>query len=517
MGFKKLFYLGSASLFLLPGCVSDYSFSAASPAASGSGADTGNYSGTNGSGSGSGSSGLPGSGSYPTTTIAVQQLKPTLAIRGINCLLCHGNIGANIVTDFGHNSDSNGLQEIDDPTMYMWGASRTAYNDVEFGSPTGGWELGSVYANVYVPSEPLSASIANNFFGVNSSITYSQGMALSSTTNTLGSTTSLPPTPMDVIVKSAGNAVTPLSGIHIGYPTQSEIVALVSGASLSQAPAADALSGGSISGLVASSASTFMRNGPASAPGAISCTGDVVVIGPLFLKNATINTNDQGCRLYVTGVAAIQGQLTVQGSTNANLQISSAKAVIMGFDLLHLGYAYGTNGSNLRSTVPNSSAALPLPDSTSFFRFSQEDDPTYYPTNAPSGYASNTAFFDSIVEDAVLIDGGHQTPGTTGPSNWVDGELVDAYSATEPSSAYVSADPGYRLAYDYSHVLFNAPQIHSRYGGSVSGVMVGDVALFILTGDVNTTNGLGMNFSYDSAFDNATILPQFPSVFTASP
>src|ERR1700761_4959445 len=57
------------------------------------------------------------SGSTPTgtggttTTTSVQSLKPALALRGINCLLCHGSIVSNVVTDFGHNSDANGLVE----------------------------------------------------------------------------------------------------------------------------------------------------------------------------------------------------------------------------------------------------------------------------------------------------------------------------------------------------------------------------------------------------------------------
>jgi hypothetical protein len=452
-------------------------------------------------------------GNYPTTSISVQALKPALAIRGVNCLLCHGNIGSNVVTDFGHNSDSNGLQEIDDVSNAFFGPIRTAYNDTEYSvTGAGGWQTGSINGNVYVPSEPISASACNTLFGINSSVTYSQAMSWTTGSNPLSATVQLPSVAMSGIINGTG-VLTPLSQIHISYPTQTQILnAAGTGASLSQAPSVVQVSSASVSGLNNSTRNNFTRNGSAASPGSITCTGDVVVIGPLFLKDATVNTNDQGCRLYVTGTVVVQGPLTVQGSTNANLQISSAKAIVMGFDLLHLGYAFGTNGSSLRSANPFS---LPLPDADSYIRFSIWDDPSYYPTNAPSGFSSAEAFFDSVVSDAILIDGGHLIPGKTGPGNWVGSELVDAFSTAQPSSAYVQADGGYRLAYDYSHIVFNAPQIHGRYGGSINGVMIGDSALFLLSGDASTSDGLGVNFSYDSTFDHVSqLLPLFPNIFT---
>jgi hypothetical protein len=45
--------------------------------------------------------------------------------------------------------------------------------------------------------------------------------------------------------------------------------------------------------------------------------------------------------------------------------------------------------------------------------------------------------------------------------------------------------------------------------------MIGDSALFLLSGDASTSDGLGVNFSYDSTFDHVSqLLPLFPNIFT---
>src|SRR4051812_42532588 len=41
-----------------------------------------------------------------TPTQALVTLKPALAVRGINCMLCHGTVKSNILTDFGYDSAS---------------------------------------------------------------------------------------------------------------------------------------------------------------------------------------------------------------------------------------------------------------------------------------------------------------------------------------------------------------------------------------------------------------------------
>jgi hypothetical protein len=81
----------------------------------------------------------------------------------------------------------------------------------------------------------------------------------------------------------------------------------------------------------------------------------------------------------------------------------------------------------------------------------------------------------------------------------VPGETI----VTEPNNPGNAEDGGPRVAINYSGLLFNAPHIHSRYGGTLQGVMIGDVAMLARNPSQNVQLE---QFAYDPTFDNVQIV-----------
>jgi hypothetical protein len=124
-----------------PGCASKYSFEALPVLSQLSG-------GPSSSGGGSAQAEIPPTSSTGTT-VSVKTLQPALAVRGISCLACHGQMQANVITDFGYGNnwfldqDKNGYT---DPKNFV----------------TNGWYspyalqiLKSVNGQLFVPSSML--------------------------------------------------------------------------------------------------------------------------------------------------------------------------------------------------------------------------------------------------------------------------------------------------------------------------------------------------------------------------
>ena len=63
---------------------------------------------------------------------------------------------------------------------------------------------------------------------------------------------------------------------------------------------------------------------------------------------------------------------------------------------------------------------------------------------------------------------------------------------------------GPRVAINYTGLLLNAPHVHSRYGGTFQGVIIGDVVMLAR----NPSQLQLEQFSYDPVFDKVqTVLP----------
>lgn len=442
----------------------------------------------------SSTSSVSGSGDGTTTITAVQSIRPVFAVRGMNCVACHGVIGSNIATDFGYGTSNFMPSRAFFPSSGS-GSIRTAFNDTDVGNNIGGWQ--SLVANgssVHVPSTVIPASVAKTVFGVDANTTFAQVMQWLTVKNSSG--------------VSMVNGITPASGqsqiiqdtsISITYPSESEVIALLPAALQGNTIAVSAIQpSGSpapqFSGLAADSSGNFIRNTAST----VVCYGDVVVKGPLFLKDLNVQTDINGCRLYVSSTVFIQGPITYVNGSGGNVQITSARAVIMGMSAVRMGA--DPSGNSIRTNSDNlTTAGGPWP------RFALSEDIEYNPSGDAINGVDPTTFFNNLVLDADAI--GSELLDAGDPSyvaNPGAGETV----VTEPNTSANAQVGGPRISINYSGLLLNAPHIHSRYAGQFQGVIIGDVAMLARNPSSTTLEA----FSYDSTFDSVPAI--FPALTT---
>jgi hypothetical protein len=455
-----------------------------------------------------------------TTTTTIQAIQPALAVRGTNCMACHGYSNSNVITDFGYGSPnfmavkSGGSSSA--PTFFN-SNNRTAFNNSGDGNNDGGWvnnEDGAGWSNfvvngsVVVPKISFSAAQAATYFGVNNStdlatILGTPGIVGSGAPSMIAGVT---PGTVPVIPGVTGEAVIPVSQITITYPSQSEILGLAPslsgvnvGTALYNVPNLSPSSESGLAATTTSSGSYVTNTGP------VSCSGDVVVKGPLFLNNLVLQSNSAGCRLYVSQTVFIQGPISVSGS-GANLQITSPFAIVMGFSANRMGALQGaTATSGFGKLRQNGSTAVSTPGGP-WPRFPTDEDVEYNPSGANINGLPSSNFFDSIVADAlsigpVLLDAGDPSYVST---------LQSANIVTEPNTSDNAQDGGPRAKFNYNAVLLNAPHVHSRYFGNLTGVIIADVAFLAR----NPTAGVfDEMFVYDTTFNQVPVI--FPALTTS--
>jgi hypothetical protein len=275
-------------------------------------------------------------------------------------------------------------------------------------------------------------------------------------------------------VDANGNANSPtvaVSSIYIGAPTKAQVIALAPNPTQSAPWVQSAVAGDpaptgfvTVSGV---NGGLYVTNS-----GPVQCAGkDIVINGTLLLENLSLYAGNGGCRLYVTGSVFVYGPITyldangIPDSTQ-NLQITSATSIIMGVGLSYANYGYGTSPMHNRLIDDVRNAKLRMaPDSASYTAWG----------NGVMAEANNIGA--SLLKDAGDVSGAAQT-ASDGNGN--------------PCTAI-----------NFSHLLLNAPEIHSRYVGSFSGVIVAEIAIFAL-GE--------FSFSFDDVFLDTTvpILPTLP-------
>jgi hypothetical protein len=347
----------------------------------------------------------------------ISQYKPALAVRATGCIMCHANIASSVITDFG-----NG-----DPYFFGDGAGLNAFSGSIYGNHAENWGTGRVYGSVIVPKANLNSA------------------ALGISQTTLASYLASIVAPPDS--ETAKPTITEAKTVYIGAPTESRIRAL--GGTF---PAAHpkwhyfpSNAVGDVTGL------TLRTNGYVENTGDVECEGDLVVDGVVFLNNLRLKTSN-GCRIYATASVFIQGPVTyLGGSVNANLQITSSRAIVLGL---------GQGPLTINESFPertNNSLQHRLQD--------------FWTRGGYFTRASGTVQekLNAIVNDSLTIS-----------------DLVDAQ--LQPTGRQVA----------FERLLLNAPNIQSRYKGQFDGVIIGEVVLLSL----NT-----FQFKYDDVFSQVPILP----------
>ncbi|QDK37992.1 Ig-like domain-containing protein [Bdellovibrio sp. NC01] len=296
----------------------------------------------------------------------VMSMYPALvASTPLSCLLCHANVQADIVSDFGVAKTSyNNASSILGMTPLANSHIQHTLNNTYGFSVTGSLYMPDITVTdknfiKQATGNPNSAPInlktfllnAWNYYPVITDywggiITDSDGYA------------KVDPTPVAQPAALPSNrllgGIQTKSSITIRAPSDAEIIALDS--SLNASTVAYVFKGPNskpgLSGLqiVNLGNGNFVKNN-----GTIVCYGSIIISGTLYLKNPDIQTDDVGCSIYVAGSVFIEtdraNAITYLGGTSSpTLQITSSRNLYMGVNMYDIKYQRGGDAFALEAS-----------------------------------------------------------------------------------------------------------------------------------------------------------------------
>jgi hypothetical protein len=369
---------------------------------------------------------------------AIVEYEPALAVRTPTCITCHAKIRSSFITDFGYGD------------RYFFGNRAGGgnfgtfdghiYGDMFGGEPNKtGWATAEISKDVIVPQAEFDFDIAAA--GSKLPSEYKQALQAKSLAQYLRELEKLKQTPATIIEKKsvfigAADAATLEARFGIASGSDAKTIYIKSG---SNSPA--------ISGIGLGSSSAFFTN-----TGEVVCDGDLLVRGTLFLKQPVIATVT-GCRIYATGPVFLQGGITYKNRNSSadktNLQLVSAKAILLG-----LG--------------------------------DKSCDSTYKDSPLSRRLVSGLAVSTYMTRDAAKLS---LTPPKWGEAIYAEGKQIP-----ELEDAGCHGD-----SLDFSRLLLNAPQVHSRYKGNFKGLIISELVLFRLGKS---------NFEFDPVFKSVPVLPR---------
>ncbi len=370
---------------------------------------------------------------------AITEYEPALAVRTPTCISCHAKIRSSIVTDFGYGD------------RYFFGNKAGGgkfgsfeghiYGDFFGGEPNKtGWITAEMSKSIIVPQADFNLDLAAA--GSKLPGQYKEALQSKSLAQYLRALEKQKQAPAPVIEKK---------NVYIGAPDVATLEARFdipagSGAKIKYVKTSSASP--AISGIGLAQEKTYFTN-----TAEIVCDGDLLVRGTLFLKQPVVAT-DTGCRIYATGPVFLQGPITYRNrgkssDDRTNLQLVSSKAILLGL-----------GDKSCDSTYKDSPLSRRL----------------------ISGLAVSTYWTREAVK--MSID----------PLKW--GEAVYAEGKKIPGLEDAGCT-GDNL--DFSRLLLNAPQVHSRYKGNFKGLIIAELVLYRLGKS---------NFEFDPVFKSVPVLPR---------
>ena len=423
------------------------------------------------------------------------KLEPVLAVRNTGCIMCHAKIDGDLVTDFGAgNPFFMGTDDIEHhPKQKDY---YSPFQSKHFIWDSGMWKNSSVMGDIYVPDEQIrDQRLLSAYLDPKAGNTDTGGIV---TVLDFVSKSFISPhntsTPVSIIGRSSSNNIDEpgLRGqfksrktIWIDSPSANEIRDLMrapEAESVLAKPGAVVYKGKHadvISGLEAVQSQKtyklFITNQPVT-----KCKGDVVIDSVVFLKNLRLDTDKEGCRLYVTGTVFIQGPITYVNGGDSNLQITSARAIIMGFRSMKARFTQMATNANVGGIREEWTDEGEL-------RFNEG---IINDRDAIDGLTNDAGPYRLMVDstgtpiaylDDYDTDVWQPAPGRTtfpNPATCVNG----IPKATQPCgtdwTGQYPIGKQLRRSIHYEHLLLNAPKIHSRYHGVFQGVIIGEDVLF---------------------------------------
>ncbi|MGZ3803918.1 MAG: hypothetical protein ACXVB4_06900 [Pseudobdellovibrionaceae bacterium] len=388
------------------------------------------------------SSTIPNTPSSTSGSDIIIKLEPALAIRGMGCIQCHGNVDSNILTDFGFKGDGKGNDYYFNQNLgQKWWSSGGIYGDHGNNFNT---MVFSADKSVFVPKAALPSYVASatNLTTLASYIQSQLSKAADSVTRNT-----------QVLEKTS---------VYIGAPTEADLTSIFSLSAGDRFKyVKDNSNASELAGL--QDRSTFFENNSV-----LACEGDLLLRGPLLLQNLQINSRT-GCRIHVLGSVFIYGPITfVNSDNNRNIQIMSTKSINMGLGLVKSGNTFCEPNSRWATNSTDPSYANP---SSLLTRYT---DIWTVPSQFVRQSTDPDAFGKSVIAEAQLIE------ATTGT-------LYDA--SCRPEGRNVSFD----------RIVLNAPAIHSRYQGDVSGTLIAEYSLMSLG---------AFKFKFDPVFIQVPLFPK---------
>jgi hypothetical protein len=419
-------------------------------------------------------------------------------------MACHGTINGNMITDFGYDPDSNDLFlgggsdvnlnpvvpsriSITSSRYFMWGAPNPYTWDVK--NTTASSSHYTINGTLFIPEVNINLEsmpkafkkIIPNDLITNNTVTLNQIISNPLAIN------STPSHPLTNVIKPSSPTASPtqeVSSVYIGAPTSKEINDIVKNNSnlislnndqsktifLSKNSNPVDLTATQKQGQIMEKTGNFSKYIVNNTKETMNCFGDVVILTTLYLNKVTINTDNNGCRLYVDGSVYINGGVKFTSEKpDPHLQITSSQAIMIGFTPARIAR---------RLSVP---------------RAGQEDYNVFI-TRTTRKHKSPT----EIEDFTYLIYNQALDINATYPSNQ---QLTNDSQETNP---------------ELNHLLLNAIEINSNYGGALtnppnplkfSGVLIGEI-VFLSSG----TN-FNFTFNFDPLFANLNtnqVLPLLP-------
>lgn len=369
---------------------------------------------------------------------SLKEFQPAIAVRAMGCITCHASIKSKVITDFGYGS-----------SYFLGQGSSIKFEDNIYGnhgnsSRETSWHTATFSSQILVPKSATIPSALQE--KLNNSKTLAE--YIESIENT----------------KSKPASVVKKDKIFIGAPSKGILEKRFKATNTKEIKfIKNNDSDPDFSGLVQTKSNSQAWQAVSKT---LVCEGDLFIPGTVRLKDVTIKTQT-GCRIYSTGPVFIDGKIDYTQVTSGlesnltNLQITSARAIIMGVGSTHCE----SNGKGWYASHTDYSSPL--------------DARLHNFWNIEASVTRGTT------ERKI-------TPQKEGAEIMTEAEKFDSIT---DASCYAKKNP---RELHFERLLLNAPNIQSRYTGQFSGVIIGEIALFSLS---------KFDFIFDPVFEKVNVLP----------
>lgn len=423
---------------------------------------------------------------------AVNLLSPALAVRASGCITCHAEVHSAFITDFGHGGDGIGRNyyfgqmtssDLKWNDGLPYGDHYAFYQNTEGTTFQGAWwsinmpkTAAGEGQKVYVPAAAIPTGPSEKT-GETSLRGYVQHRLNHS-----------------FYADSAAATVIEKNSIYIGAPTALKLKTAFNWSEPDEVRKYKYVpdeNGSPLSGL------NVTATGPANGKfftntDILTCEGDLLLNGTVFFENLVVKTR-KGCRIYATGSVFIYGSITYPlinpEYSQRNLQISSSKAILMGFGSLFNGSTHCEEGDT----------------SSAYFTYWSQREAWTEGLSPAEKAAYEAAVVDSAKYRLEYFWGlsGFFFRADTRDGKVIQNEIYsEMLSTIGPQKDAACRPEGRAQAFD--RLLLNAPLIESRYAGGFKGSIIAEIAYMGLG---LASNQSRFKFEFDSVFQNVDIFP----------